>query len=89
MPPGLDPLDFLLAVQDDVGADPRLRVHAAVVAAQYKHAKKGEDGKKGERQAAAVRAGKGRFAPSAPPRLMLVDTSAGKQRASGGGGVPA
>ena len=72
MPAGKDPLEFLLAVMDDESADPKLRVHAAVVAAQYVHAKKGDSGKKDERQAAAQKAGKGKFASGQPPKLAVV-----------------
>ncbi len=79
VPAGLDPVDFLLAVQDDSESDPKLRVRAAIAAAQYLHNKKGEGGKKDERQAAAEKAGKGRYAPSAPPKLAVV--SGGKPTA--------
>ncbi len=72
VPQGKEPLEFLRAVMDDPLADPKLRVRAAIAAAQYVHAKKGEGGKKDERQAAAEKAGKGRFAPSAPPKLAVV-----------------
>lgn len=66
---GLDPLSFLLFVQNsgDVPAD--LRIRAATAAAQYVHAKKGEDGKKGKDAAAAKNAAS-KLIPLAPPRLV-------------------
>jgi phage terminase small subunit len=67
-----DPLAFLLEVMNDQEADARLRVRAAVTAAQYRHAKKGDSGKKDERKEAAEKAGRGKFAPAAPPRLRVV-----------------
>ncbi|HYG07664.1 MAG TPA: hypothetical protein VD865_14830 [Stenotrophomonas sp.] len=47
-----------------------IQVKAAVAAVQYTHAKKGEGGKKEERQKAAEKVG-GRFAPTAPPRARM------------------
>lgn len=40
-----------------------LQVRAAIAAVQYTHAKKGEGGKKGEKDAAAKKASAGKFAP--------------------------
>lgn len=71
IPSGQDPLDFLLAVMDHPEVDPKLRVRAAVAAAQYVHSKKGEGGKKDGKQEAADRAGQGKFAPAAPPKLVV------------------
>jgi len=68
---GQSPLDFLLAVQNDPAADPRLRVRAAVAAAQYVHTRRHDGGKKEQRERDAKLAAKGRFSPSAPP-LKLV-----------------
>ena len=73
VPQGKEPLEFLRAVMDDPLADPKLRVRAAIAAAQYVHAKKGEGGKKDERQAAAEKAGKGKFAPPTGPKLAFVN----------------
>jgi phage terminase small subunit len=72
VPPGSDPLEFLLRVMNDPKAHAALRVRAAVAACQYVHMKKGEGGKKDERQEAASKAGRGRFAPSKPPKLAIV-----------------
>jgi phage terminase small subunit len=48
------------------------QVRAAIAAVQYEHAKKGDGGKKDERQDAA-KAAANRFAPApAPPRLAAV-----------------
>jgi phage terminase small subunit len=67
-----DPLKFLIGVMQDGDQDPKLRVRAAIAAAQYTHAKKGEGGKKDERADAAKKAGAGKFAPTAPPKLTVV-----------------
>ena len=66
-----DPVEFLLEVMRDPDADPKLRVRAAVSAAQYRHSKKGDTGKREEQAKAAKRAGDGRFAPPAPPKLVV------------------
>lgn len=65
-----DPRDFLLAVVNDTKADPRLRVEAAKQLLPYVHQKKGESGKKEERQGAAKKAGSGKFAPAASPKIV-------------------
>lgn len=64
----LMPLDYLLSVMRDVGADEKTRIQAAQLAAPYIHAKKDAAGKKEQRQGAAEKAA-GKFAPAAPPRL--------------------
>lgn len=68
----LTPLQYLLSVVRDVGADERVRIQAASIAAPFMHAKVGEAGKKDEKGAAAKRVGAGKFAASAPP-LKLVN----------------
>ena len=65
------PLEFLLAVMNSGKADPKLRVKAAVAAAQYLHMKKGDGGKKDEEADKAKKAGQGRF-KAAPAPLTLV-----------------
>jgi len=70
--PQKDPEKFLLAVMNSQRADARARIDAARALMPYRHAKRGELGKKDQRQAAAARAGKGRFAQAAPPRLVAV-----------------
>ena len=66
-----DPLEFLLAVMNDVEVSAPLRVRAAIAAAQYKHTKRSDGGKKDEKDRAAKSAGEGKFAPAAPPRLVV------------------
>lgn len=66
-----EPLAFLLEVMQDADAEPRLRVRAAVAAAQYRHMKKGDGGKKDERQEKAGKAGRGQFATPAAPKLVV------------------
>jgi len=68
--PDSTPLEFLLAAMHSPGADMRLRLRAAVAAAQYVHLQKGDGGKKDEAAEAAREAAKGRFAASVPPRLV-------------------
>lgn len=70
VPEGEDPKRFLLAVMNDNGEDARLRIDAAKALMPYMHQKVGEGGKKEERQDAAKKAGAGRFAASAPPKLV-------------------
>lgn len=72
--PADDPLDFLLGVMNNLAADPRLRVRAAIAAVQYKHTKRGDGGKRDEVADKAKKAGAGRFAPPKPP-LKLVGNS--------------
>jgi hypothetical protein len=47
-----------------------LQVRAAIAAVQYTHTKKGDGGKKDDLAEAAKKASKGKFARSAPPRLV-------------------
>jgi len=65
------PLDFLIGVMNDPMQEPRLRVRAAVAAAQYQHTKRGDGGKKDEKERAAKVAGAGKFSPAAPPKLVV------------------
>ncbi|WP_239142595.1 terminase small subunit [Variovorax sp. WS11] len=65
----LTPLDYLLEVMRDGSEDKARRMQAASLAAPYVHAKKGESGKKDERNEAAKKVAS-RFAPSAPPKLV-------------------
>jgi hypothetical protein len=48
------------------------QVKAAIAAVQYTHAKKGEGGKKDQRQEDAQDVAASRFKPSAPPKLAAV-----------------
>lgn len=65
-----DPLQYMLAVMNNPNATPDRRDKMATAAAPYVHAKKGEGGKKDERQDAAKKASKGKFAAIQPPRLV-------------------
>ena len=71
IPRKTDPLKFLLSVMNDADVDAQLRVRAAVAAAQYVHAKRGEGGKKEAAEQAAQNAASGRFTPAAPPKLVV------------------
>jgi phage terminase small subunit len=71
VPANVSPLDFLLGVMRDPMQDVKLRMTAAQIAAPFVHTKPGELGKKAAKDAQAKEvAGSGRFAPSAPPRLV-------------------
>ena len=64
------PLQYMLDVMNDPGADERLRSQMAVAAAPYMHAKKGESsGKKEEAAEKQKAAASGRFGMREPPRL--------------------
>ena len=65
------PLEFLLAVMNDAGADPTLRVKAATTAAQYVHIRKQDGGRKDEQADKAKVAAAGKFS-AAPAPLKLV-----------------
>lgn len=65
----LTPLDYLLSVMRNPEEETPRRMQAASLAAPFVHAKKGEGGKKDERQKAAEKVAS-RFAPAAPPKLV-------------------
>lgn len=71
LPKDDDPRIFLTALMNDPLADARLRLDAAKALLPYIAQKPGEVGKKEERAQAAKKAGRGKFAPVAPP-LRLV-----------------
>lgn len=62
-----DPKDFLLAVMNDFGSEAKLRVDAAKALMPFVHQRKGDAGKKQDKQDAAKQAGSGRFGTGAPP----------------------
>ena len=64
-------LEYLQTVVNDASMDVRVRVRAAIAAAQYESIKKGDGGKKDEQDAAAKKAASGKFAPKAPPKLVV------------------
>lgn len=64
-----DPKSFLLAVMNDLGTEPKLRVDAAKALMPFVHQRKSEGGKKEERQKAAEQAAS-KFGRQAPPKLV-------------------
>ncbi|MBD1553624.1 terminase small subunit [Pseudomonas typographi] len=67
-----DPKDFLLAVMNDLGTEPKLRVDAAKALMPFVHQRKGEGGKKEQAKEKAAQVGQGRFGPRQPPNLKAV-----------------
>jgi len=61
IPATADPVEFLTNVMNEPAADLRLRIDAAKAMLPFKHKKLGEGGKKDEKDAAAKKAGTGRF----------------------------
>ena len=66
-----DPRDFLSAVMNDAAEDIKLRVDAAKSLMPYMHTKLGEQGKKEAKQDKAAQVAGGKFAQSAPPKLIV------------------
>lgn len=72
VPVEIEPCDMLTLLQRialgqvDASAG---QIRAAIAAVQYTHTKKGDGGKKDEEAEKAKKAGAGKFAPTAPPRL--------------------
>ena len=66
-----DPKEFLLATMNDFGTDSKLRVDAAKALMPFIHPRKGEGGKKEEKENAAKTAAKGRFGAAPPPPSHL------------------
>ena len=64
-----DPKDFLVALMNDTAEDVKLRLDAAKALMPFTHQKKGEGGKKEQRNEAAKKVAS-RFSPSAPPKLV-------------------
>jgi len=56
-----DPKDFLMAVMNDVESDMKTRSEAAKALMPFVHQRKGETGKKEEKDAAAKKASTGKF----------------------------
>lgn len=48
-----------------------LQVRAAIAAVQYTHTKRGDGGKREAKEGAAKKAGTGKFASKAPPKLIV------------------
>lgn len=66
-----DPKTFLIAAMNDLLLDPKQRIDAAKALLPFTHQKLGEGGKKDQKQDAAKKAGAGKFAASAPPKLVV------------------
>jgi phage terminase small subunit len=62
----------MLAIMNDVNADPALRARMAIAAAPFVHQRTPESGKKEAKQEAAKAASTGKFAAAAPPKLRAV-----------------
>jgi phage terminase small subunit len=56
-----DPKDFLLAVMNDLGTEPKLRVDAAKALMPFVHQRRGEGGKKEQAKEKAAQVANGRF----------------------------
>lgn len=68
-----DPRAVLVAIMNDVGEEPKLRLEAAKALMPFTHGKIAEQGKKGAQQDAANKAATGgRFAPPPPPTHLRV-----------------
>lgn len=68
----LTPLDYMLKVMNDPGADKDRRDKMAIAAAPFMHPRQGEGkGKKEGKAAKAKEAGMGRFAPGVPPLKVV------------------
>lgn len=65
-----DPKKFLMAFMNDLEMDPKERKDAAKALMPFMHQKMGEGGKKDAQKDAAKKAGGGRFASAAPPKLV-------------------
>lgn len=67
-----DPLEFLELVMNDPKVDIKQRIRAGIAAAQYRHTKRHDGGKKEEADEKAGKAAKGRFSVRKPPSLKVV-----------------
>ena len=66
-----DPKAFLIATMNDYDADAKLRVDAAKALMPFIHSRKGEGGKKEEKENAAKTASQGKFGAAPPPPAHL------------------
>ncbi len=66
-----DPIAFLESLMGNEVEDPKLRLEAAKALLPYKHAKKGEVGKKDAAKDAAAQAAAGRFGVRQPPKNVV------------------
>jgi len=68
---GNDPIAFLERMMANELEDPKLRIDAAKALLPYKHAKKGELGKKEQAQVKASEVAQGRFGSRKPPLSVV------------------
>lgn len=68
---GKDPIAFLEDVMANPTLDAKVRIDAAKALLPYKHVRKGDVGKKEERQDAAKKVSGGKFAAAAPPLRVV------------------
>lgn len=68
---GKDPMQFLEDVMANPTLDAKLRLEAAKILMPFKHVRKGEVGKKVEKQDAAKKASGGKFSAAAPPLRVV------------------
>lgn len=67
-----DPRDFLLYRMNDTKLEMKDRVSVALGLMPYEHQKRGESGKKEQKQQSAQAATSGRFSSAKPPQLSLI-----------------
>ena len=65
-----DALEYLLRVVADAGEETATRVRAAIAAVQYQRVKRADGGKREDQAEVAKKVAAGKFASSAPPRLV-------------------
>ncbi len=73
--PGLEPLAFLEGVMRGEINATALQVRAAIAAAQYRHTKRSDGGKKDEALEKAKKVAAGKFRPKAPPSLVVIKSN--------------
>jgi hypothetical protein len=75
----LTPLEYMLKVMNNPMEPKERRDRMAVSAAPFVHARAGESsGKKAEKEEAAKKAGAGRFAPAAGPKVFPIKKQVGE-----------
>ena len=67
-----DPKQFLLRVMDDTNLEDRLRIDAAKTLMPYIYLKLGDGGIKSNKKNAANKASTGKFRPSLPPKIRVM-----------------
>ena len=68
---GKDPMQFLEDLMANPTLDAKLRLEAAKILMPFKHVRKGDVGKKAERQESAQKVAGGKFAAAAPPLRVV------------------